>query len=269
MRVPLRASLLTCVIGAGLAGAVVVSNAFTRRAAPPTMGEAMTRYSALSIALSGSRGILAEILWWRIDELQRQHRTAELTVLTEWLMMLEPTSPEVRAFNAWNLAYNLSVTTSDPAEKWQWVKRGIGLLQAGVALVPQSTAMKRQLAWLFEDKVAGTQDAAGPYYREHVAEVLPPEIAAHSLPALWMAYVLYGEAGDWQGQVRVARTALRVAYVPEWLPAYVTTLRAVWQTLHPDDQRAFRAAAEALLPTYPLPVLLNFLRETRYDKDNQ
>ncbi len=264
--IPLQPWIRTFAIGGGLLVALWGSTFATRAAMPPSMGKTMPMYTTLSVALSGCRGILAEILWWRIDELQRQNRTAELTILTEWLLALEPTSPEVRDFNAWNLAYNMSVTTSRPEEKWQWVKRGLTLLQEGLALNPTSTEMMHALGWIYEDKIGGPQDAAAPYYREHLSEILLPEqtpFLRDAFPALRCAYAYYTQANEPINQLRVAHTALRQAYAPDWLPRLITPLRAIWQSLNADDKIRYRHALQTLAPAYPNSSIQTFLLETK------
>ena len=110
-------------VGVGLLGALALSGLATRRALPPTMGADSPMLSTLLVALGGSRGIIAEVLWWRIGDLQRQNRYAELVPLTDLLVTLEPSSPDVWAYNAWNLAYNISVMHQDPEDRWRWVRR--------------------------------------------------------------------------------------------------------------------------------------------------
>ncbi len=116
--------------------------------------------------LGGFRGIVAEVVWFRADRLQDEGRYAELAQLSAWLTFLEPHTPEVWAYAAWNLAYNISVTMPTPADRWRWVEAGIRLLRDdGLRLNPDDPVLYRELAWTFLLKLGGGLDAAGDYYR--------------------------------------------------------------------------------------------------------
>ncbi len=116
--------------------------------------------------LGGFRGIVAEIVWFRVDRLQDEGRYAELAQLSTWLTFLEPHTPEVWAYAAWNLAYNISVSMPTPADRWRWVEAGIRLLRDdGLRLNPGDPVLHRELAWMFLLKLGGAFDEAGPYYR--------------------------------------------------------------------------------------------------------
>ncbi len=116
--------------------------------------------------LGGFRGIVAEIVWFRADRLQDEGRYAELAQLSAWLTFLEPHTPEVWAYAAWNLAYNISVTMPTPADRWRWVEAGIRLLRDdGLRLNPDDPVLYRELSWMFLLKLGGPLDAAGDYYR--------------------------------------------------------------------------------------------------------
>ncbi len=117
--------------------------------------------------LGGFRGLAAEVVWFRADRLQDEGRYAELAQLSTWLTFLEPHTPEVWAYAAWNLAYNISVSMPTPADRWRWVEAGIRLLRDdGLRLNPRGPVLHRELAWMFLHKLGGALDEAGVYYRE-------------------------------------------------------------------------------------------------------
>ena len=116
--------------------------------------------------LGGFRGLAAEVVWFRADRLQDEGRYAELAQLSTWLTFLEPHTPEVWAYAAWNLAYNISVSMPTPADRWRWVEAGIRLLRDdGLRLNPRDPVLHRELAWMFLHKLGGAIDEAGAYYR--------------------------------------------------------------------------------------------------------
>lgn len=116
--------------------------------------------------LGGFRGLVAEVVWFRADRLQDEGRYAELAQLSAWLTFLEPHTPEVWAYAAWNLAYNISVSMPTPQDRWRWVEAGIRLLRDdGLRLNPGDPVLYRELAWMFLLKLGGSFDEAGAHYR--------------------------------------------------------------------------------------------------------
>ena len=118
-------------------------------------------------ALGGLRSIAAEVIWFRADRLQEEGRYVELAQLASALTFMEPHTPEVWSYAAWNLAYNVSVMMATPEDRWRWVQAGIRLLRdEGLVLNPRSADLYRELAWLFELKIGASVDSAAPVYRQ-------------------------------------------------------------------------------------------------------
>lgn len=115
--------------------------------------------------LGGFRGILSEIVWFRADRLQNEGRYAEMAQLANLLTTLEPHTPEVWTYAAWNLAYNISVMMPTAEDRWRWVESALKLLRDdGLRLNPRSPELHRELAWLFLSKIGGRIDEASPVY---------------------------------------------------------------------------------------------------------
>ena len=58
----------------------------------------------------------------------------EAAQLADWITDLEPHFAQVWVFQAWNMAYNISVkfkenAPGDYSDRWRWVQRGIDLLR--------------------------------------------------------------------------------------------------------------------------------------------
>ena len=124
-------------------------------------------------ALGGLRSIAAEVVWFRADRLQEEGRYVELAQLASALTFMEPHTPEVWSYAAWNLAYNVSVMMATPEDRWRWVQAGVRLLRdEGLVLNPTSSDLYRELAWLFELKIGGSVDSAAPLYREKWKEIV-------------------------------------------------------------------------------------------------
>ena len=144
---------------------------FALRAVRPASAPAMTE-GALA-AFGGIRSIVAEVVWFRADRLQDEGRYVELAHLASTLSYLEPHTPEVWSYAAWNLAYNISVMMPTHEDRWRWVNAAIVLLRdKGLALNPTESELYRELAWLFELKLGTNLDAASPVYRAKWREIV-------------------------------------------------------------------------------------------------
>ena len=144
---------------------------FALRAARPASAPAMTE-GALA-AFGGIRSIIAEVVWFRADRLQDEGRYVELAQLASTLSYLEPHTPEVWSYAAWNLAYNISIVMPTYEDRWRWVYAAICLIRdKGLVLNPTESELYRELAWLFELKLGTTLDMASPVYREKWREVV-------------------------------------------------------------------------------------------------
>ena len=144
---------------------------FALRAVRPASAPAMTE-GALA-ALGGIRSIIAEVVWFRADRLQDEGRYVELAQLASTLSYLEPHTPEVWSYAAWNLAYNISVMMPTHEDRWRWVNAAIVLLRdKGLVINPTESELYRELAWLFELKLGTNLDAAAPVYRAKWREIV-------------------------------------------------------------------------------------------------
>lgn len=120
-----------------------------------------------TVALGGFRGILADILWMRAADLQEKGKVFELVQLADWITKLEPRYAEVWTYHGWNLAYNVSVLFNEPADRWRWVRHGIGLLRdEGLRYNPGNADMLYQLGWIYQHKIGQDLDDANKFYKQ-------------------------------------------------------------------------------------------------------
>ncbi|MGD1915638.1 MAG: hypothetical protein ACFCBV_05580 [Phycisphaerales bacterium] len=125
---------------------------------------------ALGIAMGAFRGRFVNILWIRANELKEEGKYYEAVDLARAITRLQPRFPQVWAFHAWNMAYNISVTTNTPSERWNWVSQGIDLLRSeGIVHNPTDMVVHKELAWLFLHKVQAFADDAHWYYKLQLA----------------------------------------------------------------------------------------------------
>jgi hypothetical protein len=130
-----------------------------------------------TVAMGAFRGLIVDILWMRADKLKEDGQFFDARQLAEWITTLQPRFASVWEFNAWNMAYNISVAipATQPEQRWRWVKNGYELLRdEGIPLNPKSSQLYRELARIFQHKMGGVSDDAHKYYKLQLAEALGP-----------------------------------------------------------------------------------------------
>ena len=161
------------VLVACLVGAAAVSRSIARQrqelqlvvSVEGTRG--MPPHVALATAALGTfRGLAVDVLWARADAMQDKGEFFEAQTLSQWITALQPRFPRVWGFQAWNLAYNISVCTKVPEERWGWINRGIDLLRdKGIPLNPADANLPMELGWIFFHKIGGKTDREHWYYK--------------------------------------------------------------------------------------------------------
>lgn len=163
--------LFAGLVGSGFFGTAITNSAgrnelsYTDRAEdgdPPMV--------ALGVAMGAMRGIFVNYLWIRATNAKEEGQFYEAVELAGWITRLQPRLPQVWTFHAWNMAYNISVTTQTPQERWGWVNSGIQLLRnEGIRANPNDMHMHKELAWIFLHKIAGYTDDSNQYYKQQFA----------------------------------------------------------------------------------------------------
>lgn len=165
-------------IALAAAGSGVVAHALTastgrhQLAYADTVSESDPPQVALGVALGAFRGIFVNFLWIRANALKEAGQFHESVELAKLITRLQPRFPRVWAFQAWNNAYNISVSTQTPEERYEWVMSGIRLLRdEGIPANPNDMLLYQELAWIHLHKLGGfLDDATQHYVREFARE---------------------------------------------------------------------------------------------------
>ncbi len=124
----------------------------------------------LTTGLGSFRGLFVNYLWHRANVLQEQGRYFEANSLAQAITSLLPDSAAVWSFHGWNMAYNISVATYTPQERWDWVRKGVDLLrQQGIRANPVDIRIYRELTWIFLHKIGERSDDMHWYYKREMA----------------------------------------------------------------------------------------------------
>lgn len=105
------------------------------------------------------RALAIDWAFIRAERLKEEGKDYESYQLASLLCRLQPRFPTVWDFNAWNMAYNISVNYYTPEARWKWVKNGMELLRdQGIPYNPRNVSLYKSLAFIFWHKIGDFLD---------------------------------------------------------------------------------------------------------------
>lgn len=139
-------------------------------------------------AFGAFRSILTDIAFIRAEEFKRKGRYYDAMQLHEWICQLQPRFPSVWEYCSWNMAWNISVTTYTPEERWNWVYNGVKLIRdEGLKYNPRAVNLYKQIAWIFNNKMS---------------EFVDEHHYTYSCYWAWRMHLLFGPPADPLGDYR-------------------------------------------------------------------
>ncbi len=133
---------------------------------------------AFATAATGAfRGLVIDILWLRAEKMKMEGQFFDAKQLAEWITILQPRFATVWDFQAWNMAYNISVTmpATEPQERWRWVKNGYEMLRdKAIPLNSTNISLYRSIALIFQQKIGGVTDDCHNFYKLQLALEMEP-----------------------------------------------------------------------------------------------
>ena len=189
-----------------------------------------------TVALGGFRGLVADFLWLRSQRMQEEGNYFETVQLASWITKLQPRFTAAAAFLAWNMAYNVSVTFSDPRDRWRWVQRGIELLRdEAMNYNPSDPELFHQLGWIYQHKLGKDLDDANRYYKTQMA---------------WEMIRVFGPvANQWDIIARGALTPAKLeAQIGKEKYAELSKILARQGWTFADFEREFRNSPDGMIP---------------------
>ena len=126
-------------------------------------------------ALFVFRSLAIDYLWIRADTLKNEGQFFDALYLARAICALQPNLASIWDFQAWNMAYNISVELPSGSERWEWVRAGYELLRdQGLKYNPDSLRIHWSLAWIFQHKIGGITDDYHRYYKKVLAFEFAP-----------------------------------------------------------------------------------------------
>ena len=125
---------------------------------------------ALGTAIGALRGIIVDYLWIKTNIQKEKGQFYEAMADASLITKLQPRFSDVWSFQGHNMAYNISVMTETPRERWGWVRAGIDLVRdEGIRYNPNDLILYKDLAFWFAHKIDGVSDDAHLYYKRELA----------------------------------------------------------------------------------------------------
>lgn len=150
----------------------------------------------LGTAIGALRGVVVNYLWMKVTARRQRGLFYDIISDTDLITRLQPRFAEVWAFHGHNLAYNISVLTNTPEERWEWVNAGIRLVrEKGIRYNPNDVVLHKELAFWFSHKIDGITDDAHFHYKRELARewhlLLGPPPFDHAERTEWMRRIAY------------------------------------------------------------------------------
>jgi hypothetical protein len=126
---------------------------------------------ALGTAIGALRGVIVDYLWLKVNMMKEEGEFYEVMSDAELITQLQPRFAQVWGFHGHNMAYNISVMTNTPEERWDWVTAGIDLVRnQGLRYNPNDVVLHKDLAFWFAHKIDGVSDDAHFHYKKEFAD---------------------------------------------------------------------------------------------------
>ena len=116
------------------------------------------------------RAFFINYFWIRATRMQDEGRYYDAMQQAQTICRLQRKYPDVWWYHAWNMSFNISVTTHTAEERWRWVYNGIRLLRdEAIPLNPDSLMLYENLGWIFLFKIGRYLDDAHWVYKRQWA----------------------------------------------------------------------------------------------------
>ena len=165
----------------------------------------------LGTAIGALRGVIVDYLWLKVNARKQKGLFYELMADSELITKLQPRFAEVWGFLGHNMAYNVSVMTNTPEERWEWVNAGIRLVrEQGIRYNPNDVVLHKELAFWFAHKIDGVSDDAHFFYKRQFANewhlLLGQPPTGHRDRVAWIRQI--ADAADTLDEAIAGREAL-------------------------------------------------------------
>lgn len=143
------------------------------------VGRNYPELTLLSWMPGGLRAPVVTYQWIRAQSLDQQGRYFDALERARMICALQPKFASNWDYQAWNMAWNISVMTHTPQERWKWIYNGITLLRdQGIPANPKAQKLYQSLGWIFYSKIGGDTDEMNLTYKERWAGIMQQLLGA-------------------------------------------------------------------------------------------
>ncbi|MFK7961387.1 MAG: hypothetical protein AB8G96_12780 [Phycisphaerales bacterium] len=168
--IALAISMTSVAVGGSMLDRLIAANEEQGLRYTSVSVEGAPPWVAVGTAIGALRGLIVDVLWLKINFMKEQGLFYEVMSDAELITKLQPRFGSVWVFHGHNMAYNISVATHTQAERWDWVRAGMRLVQLdGLRHNPNDLMLYRELAFWYAHKLEGVADDAHLYYKREFA----------------------------------------------------------------------------------------------------
>ena len=120
---------------------------------PGQLGKIDPASTAMSLATLGMRGVAATLLWEQANKHKKKDNFDGFKAAANQLAKLQPNFVSVWQFQAWNIAYNVSVEFDNFEHRYHWVKKGVDYLIEGTEYNEDEPLLLWDAGWFFGHKM--------------------------------------------------------------------------------------------------------------------
>ena len=120
---------------------------------PGQLGKIDPASTAMSLATLGMRGVAATLLWEQANKYKKKDNFDGFKAAANQLAKLQPNFVSVWQFQAWNIAYNISVEFDNFEHRYHWVKKGVDYLVEGTEYNEDEPLLLWDAGWFFGHKM--------------------------------------------------------------------------------------------------------------------
>ena len=122
------------------------------------LGEVDPTSETIKLVTLGMRGIAANILWTKSTEYHKKKDWTNLAATLKQLAKLQPNFISVWEYQAWNLAFNVSVEFDDYRQRYRWVIKGLDYLKEGMKYNEREALLPSTMGWFIGQKIGRSDE---------------------------------------------------------------------------------------------------------------
>jgi hypothetical protein len=130
-------------------------------------------------SLGTFRAFAIDYLWIKAVKYKEENKHYLSLQHAKWICALQPRFAKVWTFQSWEMAFNISVNTHTPEERWNWVHNGIKLLRdEAIPINPGTLELYKELGWIYFFKIGDVMDEMHWVYKREWAALMHRVVGA-------------------------------------------------------------------------------------------